>query len=297
MSDRADRLILLAVGRDDIVLQACYAAASALAWSEGEPIALHVYTDRPEAFAPFGPRVTVEPVSPERLRGWRGQWDFLFRIKPALLRDALRSAPGRVLFVDADTYWKGPVADAFARFGDDGGAVMHLREYHVGSSETGQMRRFRRRLARSRFRGGTIEADRWMWNSGAVGLVPAHLPLVEDWIDFVDQVFPTNPKPIVEQFGLSLVLQRAGVEIRPIDDLLFHYHDDKERHMALLPRRLAAIEGLSPAEAARRVREDPPRMESPPPRARRGFVDRMRFSLRQRLDRARAARRARGGLA
>jgi hypothetical protein len=291
----SDRLVLLAVGREDILLQARYAAASALAWSEGAPIAVHVYTDRPEAFAPLGSRVETELVSPERLRGWRGRWDFLYRIKPALLQDALRAAPGRVLFVDADTYWKGPVADAFARFGDGGAAVMHLREYHVGSSDTGQMRRFRRRLARSRFRGGPVEADRWMWNSGAVGLVPAHLPLVEQWMDFVDQVFPTNPKPIVEQFGLSLVLQRAGVGIRAIDDLLVHYHDDKERHLALLPGRLAAIEGLPAAEAARRVREDSPRVEGRPPRARRGFVERLRFSLRQRLDLARAARRARGG--
>jgi hypothetical protein len=293
MSDGPDRLLLLAVGRDDIVLQARYAAASALAWSEGEPIELRVYTDRPDAFAALGPRVQVEPVTPERLRGWRGRWDFLFRIKPALVQDALRAAPGRVLFVDADTYWKGPVAAAFARVGG-GAAAMHAREYLVSTRDSGQMRRFRRRLARSRFRGAPVEADRWMWNSGAVGLDRAHLPLVQDWLDFVDEVFPTNPKPHVEQFGLSLVLQRAGVEIRPLDDLLVHYFDDKERHEALLPGRLAALEGLSPAEAARRVREDPPVPAGPrPPRRRRGFLERVRASLRQRLDLARAARRAR----
>jgi hypothetical protein len=286
-----DRLLLLAVGRDDIVLQARYAAASALAWSEGTSIEVEVHTDRPAPFAAMGPRVRVAPVTPERLRAWRGRWDFLFRLKPALIEEALRAAPGRVLFVDADTWWKGPVAEAFARFGG-ATAAMHAREYHVATRDSAQLRRFRRRLARSRFRGAPVELDRFMWNSGAVGLDPGHLPLVREWLAFVDEVFPTNPKPIVEQYGLSLVLQRAGVEIRPLDDLLRHYFDDKERHVALLPPRLAELEGLSPEAAARRVREHPPAPAGPPPaRARRGLVERVRASLRQRVDLLRAARR------
>jgi hypothetical protein len=289
----ADRLLLLAVGRDDILLQARYAVASALAWSEGTAIEVEVHTDRPAAFAAFGARVRAVPVSPEQLRAWRGRWDFLFRLKPALIDDALRAAPGRVLFVDADTFWKGPVAEAFARFGG-GGAVMHAREYHVASRDSSQMRRFRRRLARATFRGAPVETDRFMWNSGAVGLEPGHLPLVAEWLAFVDEVFPRNPKPIVEQYGLSVVLQRAGVELRPIDDLVRHYFDDKDRVMALLPARLAALEGLAPGEAARLVREAPPVPEGPPPpRARRGLLARGRASLRQRLDLARA-RRERG---
>jgi hypothetical protein len=291
----ADRLLLLAVGRDDIILQARYAVASSLAWSEGGAIEVHVHTDRPDAFASLGPRVRTVPVTAERLRAWRGRWDFLFRLKPALIQEALRDGPGRVLFVDADTYWKRPVAEAFERFGH-GAAAMHAKEYLVSTRDSGQMRRFRRRLARSRFHGAPIEADRWMWNSGAVGLEPVHLPLVQDWLDFLDEVFPTNPKPHVEQYGLSLVLQRAGVELRPIDDLLVHYYDDKDRHVALIPGRLATLEGLAPAEAARRLREDPPAPEGPkPPRRRRGFMERLRTSIRQRLDVARAARRARGG--
>jgi hypothetical protein len=281
------------VGRDDILLQARYAVASALAWSEGTAIEVEVHTDRPAAFAPFGPRVRAVPVTPQTLRAWRGRWDFLFRLKPALIDAALRAAPGRVLFVDADTFWTGPVAEAFARLGG-GAAVMHAREYHVATRDSSQMRRFRRRLARATFHGAPVETDRFMWNSGAVGLEPVHLPLVAEWLAFLDEVFPQNPKPIVEQYGLSVVLQRAGVELRAIDDLVRHYFDDKDRVMALLPARLAALEGLPPAAAARRVREDPPVPGGPPPpRKRRGLLERVRASLRQRLDLARARRERR----
>lgn len=288
----ADQLLIIALGREDILLQARYAAASALAWREGAAFELRVLTDRPDAFAALGGRARVEAVSPARLRAWRGRWDFLFRVKPAAIADALRELPagGRLLFVDADTYFTAPVAQAFARV-EGGGAAMHAREYHVATRDSRQLRRFRQRLGRSRFRGEPIELDHWMWNSGAVGLDASHLPLVEEWLVFVDDVFPSNPKPIVEQFGLSYVLQRAGVAIQPLDDVLRHYYDDKERHVALLPERLAELEALPPEAAARRARERPPVPEGPPPpRRRRGFLERVRASLRQRLDLARARR-------
>lgn len=286
----ADQLLLIALGREDILLQARYAAASALAWREGAEFDLRILTDRPEAFAPLRGRALVEAVSPARLRAWRGRWDFMFRVKPAAIAEALRDAGGRVLFVDADTYFTAPVDRALARIAG-GAAAMHAREYHVATHPSRQLRRFRRRLGRSRFRGAPIELDHWMWNSGAVGLDAGHLPLVEEWLAFVDEVFPTNPKPIVEQFGLSYVLQRAGVAIAPVDDVLRHYFDDKPRVMELLPGRLAAIEGLEPEAAALRVRERPPSPEGPPPPRRRpGFLERVRTSLRQRLDLVRARR-------
>ena len=117
----------------------------------------------------------------------------------------------------SDTCWTGEVGRAFARI-DAGSAVMHEREYFVGTLGTPQIRNFRRRMRRATFRGEPIDVEAWMWNSGAVGLHPSHAPILADWIDYLDEVHPWNRKPIVEQYALSWLLQRRVGAIAPCSD-------------------------------------------------------------------------------
>jgi hypothetical protein len=291
-----DRLVYIATGREEFLVQAEYAVRSALAWRGDHDLEVLVYTDQPERFARLDARLRPVVVSPGEMRAWRGRWDFFYRVKPIVVGEALRAGgDGKAILIDADTYFVAPVAGAFARFGP-GRAVMHLREYHVGTHATGQMRKFRRRMGRSRFRGDAVEVDFWMWNSGAVGLDASDTALIDDWIAFVDEVYPTNPKPIVEQYGLSLLLQGRGMPIAALDDLLVHYFHDKDRHVEAIREILRHVAPLPEAERDARLRETRIRFPTPPPQPPRRPIGRLwdllreKRRLRETLRRGRAAR-------
>lgn len=276
-------LVYLASGRAEFATQAHYSAWTALAWKGTLPLSIHVYADRPERFVGLDPAVEPIPLDAARARDWRGPWDFPYRMKARVIEDAAGRFPGDpILFVDADTFWIGEVAKAFARI-DARSAVMHRREYHVATHDTPQMRSFRRRMGRARFRGEPIDLQVWMWNSGAIGLHPAHVPLLADWIAFMDEVHPSNRKPLVEQFSIGGLLQRRGDSLSPCDDVLFHYWDDKDRHMSRIPRALERLSSLPRAEALAWLRERPVHVEGPPRTRKLSFLRRWTNSVRQRL--------------
>jgi hypothetical protein len=262
------RLAYLAVGREELLTQAKYALYSALAWRGDAACELQIHTDRAGAFANLASEAGIHDVTPERVRAWCRPYGFAFRMKPKLVEDLLvRHAGERIVLVDADTLFTGPISSVLDRVGPRR-AAMHAREYQpllrqdrVGS----QHENFRRRMKRARYRGAPISLEPWMWNSGLVGLDASHLPLVREWIRFIDEVFPTNPKPFVEQYGLAWLLQRHGHEISETRDVLVHYYDDKARHLARIREELPVLERMPLADALERVRSAPIRMSSPPP--------------------------------
>jgi hypothetical protein len=293
-------LAYLATGRADIRAQALYAAYSALAWRADAAVELHVFTDAPEAFAPLAGAVSLEPLSDERVRAWCEPFDFVFRLKPKLVEHLLARFPEeKVLLVDADTFFTGPIGAVLERIGPRR-AALHEREYLLsGSSERSRFHEnLEGRMRRARFRGAPVKLDAWMWNSGLIGLEPSHRPLVAEWLRFVDEVYPRNPKPVVEQYGLSVVLQERGDEIAETRDVVHHYYLDKRRYQAAVEAELAALAALPLEAALDRVRRAPPRVEGPVPRyPKPPRLQRWRQSVRTRWTIVRGLLRRPGGLA
>jgi len=278
------RIAYLATGPDSVRTQALYSARTALAWRGDLPLAVHVYTDQPADFRDLDGAAEIVPVDRALERRWRGPWGFLYRMKPKVLEDLSRRHPADpILLLDADTYWTGEVGSAFARIAEDS-AVMHAREYFVGTLGTPQIRNLRSRMRRARFRGAPVDVEAWMWNSGAVGLHPAHAPIIGEWIDYLDEVHPLNRKPIVEQFAISWLLQRRVDRLEPCDDLVVHYWADKARHLAEIRSTLARLQGMAPGEVAEVLRGDPLRVRGAPPARRRDtLLQRVRESVLQRM--------------
>ncbi len=251
------RLLYVAYGREDLLAQARYAAMSALAHAGELPLAIHVVTDAPRAFAPLAGRIELHPATAVEVSAWLGRDGFPLRVKPAVFRElAARYPSDPLLLADADTFFVGDVARAFGRIGP-GAAVLWEREYPVATSETALMYRFRRRLRRARFRGAPVELAVDMWNSGAVGLHPAQFPLVDDWLAFVDAIYPPTRRWILEQFAISWVLQRAGVALSPCDDVLVHYWFDKPGHSAAVAAALERTSALPLEDALAAIRASP----------------------------------------
>ncbi|HEY6097978.1 MAG TPA: hypothetical protein VIW03_01020 [Anaeromyxobacter sp.] len=259
-------LVTQAYGRDDIRAQALYAAWSALAFADGLDLAVHLYADDAAFFAPLAGAVDVRVLSPAEIRAWRGPHDFVHRLKPLMIRDHARRFPAeKVLYVDADVIFTAPARQLFDRIGP-GRAVLHVREYEIATHPTKQLRRFRRRMKRVRFRGRPVALDRAMWNAGAVGLDASHFPLLDEWIAMVDEIYPQWPYWIHEQWAIGQLLQREGA-VSPADDVLLHYWDRKDAAVAAIARELPVLR-RGPLDAARRHLRDHP-LVLPPPGKRR----------------------------
>ncbi len=252
-----NRLLYVAYGREDIRTQALYAAMTALAHAGALPLSVHVLTDEPAAFQTLAARVELHVASAADVAAWVGPERFALRAKPAALRAFLRRfGSDPVLLADADTFFVADVGRAFERIGP-GAAVLWEREYPVQTSDTAVMHRFRRHLRRARFRGVPVDLGVDMWNSGAVGLHPAQFSLADEWLAFVDEVYPATRRWILEQFGISWVLQKAGVELSACDDVLHHYWFEKPAHFAAVRAALERARGVPLDDVLARIRATP----------------------------------------
>ena len=253
------RLVTLAYGGEPVRTQALYCAWSALAWAGDVPLTVHVYTDEPAAYAPLAGRIAIEPISMERIRAWRGPDDFVHRQKTELVRDVAARFPGDpLLYVDSDTFFIGPVARATERIGP-GRSVLHVREFPIATHPTSQMRKFRRQMRSLGFRGAPVDLRCDMWNAGALGLDPAQFGLLAEWLELIDVLYPPVKRFYVEQFAISLLLQR-DTRVSAIDDVLFHYWFQKDEYTVELRRAIAALAALPLEASLERLRASPIRL-------------------------------------
>src|SRR4051812_28433236 len=104
-------VVYQAYGREDILQQNLFSIISLFKKHEGLS-AVHkilIYTDNPKFFQKFlGPQdlIQYEHMNPERLEKWRGQIQFVHRVKIEMLKHASQLFPNQNLFyMDGDTYF------------------------------------------------------------------------------------------------------------------------------------------------------------------------------------------------
>jgi hypothetical protein len=266
-------LVLQAYGKEEIVTEGLYAAWSALAWRGPLPLEVHVYTDDPAAFAALAAHVDVCVLSPERIRAWRGPHDFIHRLKAEMTRDMVRRFPaGKLVYFDADVFLTGPLGDLFERVGP-GRAVLHQREYSVATHDSSQMRKFRAHMRELSFRGAPVDLSRDMWNAGVVGMDPAQFAVVDEWIEWIDAIYPHYKRGLVEQYGICRLLQREA-RVQAADDLVFHYWFQKDDYVARIRRELEIVRDRPYEDALAHLRASVPSL--PPRRQRSSLLDRVR---------------------
>jgi hypothetical protein len=276
-----DHIVYLACGHRNVRIQALYAAYSALAWKAGLELAIHVYTDAPAAFQPLAGHVQIHELTADKVRSWRGPGDYPFRIKIAALAEAAREhAEERVLFADSDTFFFAPIAPVFARIGP-GNAVLQRREYAVLTHPTGQLRRFRRRMRKFRFRGSAIDLNAEMWNSGAIGLHSSQFHLLQTALAFIDTVSPHYKKQLVEQYAVAYFLQK-NAQVHACDDVMFHYWAQKPEYQAAIEPRLQKWRSMPLSGALSELRAE--RILLPPYRPQHGWVRRLGDRLLRRKE-------------
>ncbi|TPG72372.1 hypothetical protein [Hymenobacter nivis] len=269
----ADFLLYQAYGNPDILNEALFSILSYLRQPVGAQVV--VYTDNPAHFQRIlGDEKAVEyvPIAPTQWQAWRGEIDFVHRVKIEVLQHAAARYAGNLLYVDTDTVFLQPLAEVFGALGR-GERFMHVGEGRLrdGNSLNRKINHaLQQDAGRTALAGGPISPDTQMYNAGALGLRSTDAPLLAQVLTLTEQLHRLYPKHVMEQLAFSVVLARAGV-VHAAAPWVYHYWDLKEIRPALAelfapagPRPLAAWQARAGAihvpalaEGKARFRQNP----------------------------------------
>lgn len=199
---------------------------------------LVIYTDTPDAFADFEPffhQFSTRLLESETVKKWRGDGNFVHRVKIEMLRDFLQSFNGNVLYCDTDTYPTVPIEPIFD---DLNGNAFYMHQYEgmIDKRENSSLRKWEDFLSTTSLvynnNAVTYSRSLRMYNAGVVGLNSSHRDLLEDVLALTDAVYQKFPKHIAEQFAFSYCFQKAGT-IKTANRFIAHYWNLKEFRLLL----------------------------------------------------------------
>jgi hypothetical protein len=190
-----------------------------------------IYTDVPATYANWP--VEVVDIAAQT-QAWSGGGGYHHRIKPAVVLDALRRFAGPVCFVDSDSIVR-------PGFHAEVSAKMAPQEVWSATKTPLVMNRFelrnpfpplqgfRTRLPHAGYYHYDV-ADSWMFNSGLIGASPAHVPLLEDTLAFIDALIGRARKFVtLEQFAISEAARLSQTPIAEVRDTFLHYWQGRRR--------------------------------------------------------------------
>jgi hypothetical protein len=236
MNQTATRyLVFQAYGHEAVLRECAFALLSFLhQHPQGIPgLEILIYTDKPEFFKDYEAALPLQyrRISSDEIRRWRGDIDFVHRVKIEVLLDAVRTHAGAFLYADTDIVFLQSVERIFEGI-EAGRRYMHVQEYRLRDEVNPVGVKFRKFLSKQgplewAGRRETISLDTAMWNAGVLGFSDADKALLEEVLAFTDAVYPLFHKHIVEQFAFSLTFARAGQVYATCREIL-HYWSLKE---------------------------------------------------------------------
>src|SRR5690554_3980646 len=94
-------------GQKEFLNEAVFALLSYYAHHKEEENKIVVYTDNVDYFKQKLPlSIAYIPLSQETIQKWKGDINFVHRVKIELLKDFATKFSGNVLYLDSDTYFK-----------------------------------------------------------------------------------------------------------------------------------------------------------------------------------------------
>jgi hypothetical protein len=190
-----------------------------------------VYTDAPDLYAAWP--VEVVDIAGQ-FQAWSGGGLYPHRIKPAVVLDALARFAAPVCFVDSDSIIQ-------PGFHAEVSAKLAPQEVWSVTKSAVVMNHFELRDPFPPLKGFATDlphlgryrydtANSWMFNSGLIGVSPAHIPVMEDTLAFIDALIGRARKfPTLEQFALSEVVRLNQIPIAEVKGTFLHYWQGRRR--------------------------------------------------------------------
>lgn len=225
-----------AYGRKDVIDQVKVSAASLVKHLDIND-KIVIYTDQKAELEIFfnDSKVHLVGFDQETLKKWRGEINFVHRVKLEIILDTLSRFSDDLFYLDGDTiFLKSPErlknevkSDRF---------VMHICEGKLKEERDPLAKKLHRFLKGKKYQLDgkeiSIDGDIAVWNAGVIGLPKQFAStLIGDALDLTDQLYKQYAKHTMEQLAVSYVLQKTGI-IMPADEEVLHYWYGKEEAQA-----------------------------------------------------------------
>jgi hypothetical protein len=228
-------LVYIAFGSDDFRNEAlCSVLSYLLVWKPDEDTTVLIYTDNTNHFHQLSDAtapIIYEEVSSAQWQQWRGEINFVHRIKVEVLLHAVQKYGGNTLFLDSDTFFlqsPTPVFNALSA----GQHFMHKYESTLSTS-SGLHRTLYDILRQQPPTDWTSHlATTQMYNAGAIGLGATDAPLLEQVLALTDSLYRIHPSHVMEQLSFSMRLTQAG-PIQEVAPYVLHYWHMKDTRPVL----------------------------------------------------------------
>lgn len=199
---------------------------------------IHIYTDQPGWFDQQQTDLSLELhlMDQNLLRQWRGEINFVHRVKIALLQDLAAQVQGSILYLDSDICFLRPVTELAIRL-EAGELFMHIAEGRPSEEPNPILRKLNRFLKQQGAisiagQQQKIDPRTTMWNAGVLGFPVHKAALLQQVMEVTDTIYPRFPKHVVEQFAFSCMMQQAGA-VHSAAPYILHYWNFKEFRLYL----------------------------------------------------------------
>ncbi len=194
-------------------------------------VCIVVYTDAvPYLQSYLGDRVQYREIDQEKIDSWKGDIDFVHRVKIKMLQDFISAHSGHILYADTDTMFCADVSELYQNIAV-GKRYMHQNEGMIGDEANAIMKKVNR-FFQSRAMAERIDisyeniANLCMYNAGVLGFGSEQDQMISKSLTFTDYVYPKFPKHVIEQLAFSLYMQELG-PVYEAKKEIFHYWNFK----------------------------------------------------------------------
>jgi len=220
---------------NESVFQECANALLSLSrvYEGGGPAGLEVwiYTDNAAWFQGFRDcplPLHYRKIEQPTLKAWRGQIDFVHRVKIEALRDFARYRTGNILYADTDVVFTSPIEPVMTAIAT-GKQYMHVMEGKINDEGNPVLKKLNHHLKADRLKhtNGVLLNEFAMWNAGVLGFNTRFAGELDKILAFTDKMYPQFQKHVVEQFAFSVFFQAAG-KVKTAAPYLIHYWNLKD---------------------------------------------------------------------
>lgn len=227
-------IILQCYGYEAVFLECAYVLMSLSRLYKPEELTnteIWIYTDKPEWFSRFYDcplPLHFRKMDAAQIKQWRGEIDFVHRIKIELLLDFTETRTGNILYADTDMVFLQKLDNIWNGLAL-GELYMHMQEGRISDKGNPLFRKLDTFLRSSNAirSAGSPLYDMYMWNAGILGFHTSHRELLQQALIYTDSEYPKFPKHIIEQFAFSVQFSSKG-NIKSALPYALHYWNMKE---------------------------------------------------------------------
>jgi hypothetical protein len=229
-------LVYQAYGSGEILRQTGFSALSLLKnILPTDDLEIWIYTDnRPFFENIFGQnqKLKLIDITMDQVQKWRGQIQFVHRVKIEILQDAASKFKGGLFYCDGDTFFRESPMPLFNRV-NDRTSLMHLAEGALDQNKDPLSKKILKFTKKHHFQVRNelvgIGPSTVMWNAGFIGISEKNKSLLPLILELTDQTYSLYQKHVMEQLAVSFYLQTRST-VLPAQDIVAHYWEQKNEY-------------------------------------------------------------------